>query len=190
MDIKLGLLGTCSAVLFFAALNDYDGAPLRTTDDGLIMILGYESCRLEPYRCSSDVLTDGVGNTFDVIDGHKITESDAARAFIDNVRYFERGLENMIKVPVTSHVWDSLVSFTYNIGLTQFEDSTLLRKLNEYDIDGACREMSRWIYSDGIPLTGLMKRREVEQEYCLDGTFSGDMAEFKYKLVSMGLIDD
>lgn len=190
MDIKLGLFGTCSAILFFSAMQDHDGPPLRTSDNGLIMILGYESCRLEPYRCSSNVLTDGVGNTFDVVIGKKITETQAASAFIENVRHFERGLENMIKVPVTAHVWDSIVSFTYNIGLTQFSESTLLKKLNGYDIDGACNEMQRWIYSNGVPLSGLIKRRAAEREFCLDGSFSGDIADFRQELLDLGLIDE
>jgi lysozyme len=41
--------------------------------------------------------------------------------------------------------------------------STLLKKLNAGDMDGAGEELLKWKYVRGMVMQGLHKRREVEQ---------------------------
>ena len=182
MNIKNGLIGTCSAALFLSALAYFNAGSLRTSDTGVMLILGYESCRLDPYHCQAKVWTDGVGNTFDVVPNQRITETHAARDFVHNLKHFEKGLSSMIDVNVSQNVWDSLVSFSYNVGLGAFQDSTLLKKLNKGDTTGAGKELTRWVYSDGKILNGLMARRQAETELCLGLDFSGPIAEFEKQL--------
>lgn len=61
------------------------------------------------------------------------------------------------------HERDALISFAYNVGIGAYEDSTLLRKLNQGDKPGAAKEFSRWVYADGQKLPGLVNRREAER---------------------------
>ncbi|MCP1064686.1 glycoside hydrolase family protein [Serratia symbiotica] len=49
-----------------------------------------------------------------------------------------------------------------------FANSTLLKKLNSGDIQGTCYQMRRWKYDEGKVSNGLINRREVEQEICLN----------------------
>uniref|UniRef100_UPI00301DB766 lysozyme n=1 Tax=Serratia liquefaciens TaxID=614 RepID=UPI00301DB766 len=44
-----------------------------------------------------------------------------------------------------------------------FRTSTLLKKLNAGDNDGAAQEFGRWIHAGGKALPGLVRRREVER---------------------------
>jgi len=60
----------------------------------------------------------------------------------------------------------ALASFVYNVGPEAFRQSTLLRKLNDGDVAGACAELSRWVYAGGRQLVGLVRRREAERELC------------------------
>ncbi|EFC7736166.1 lysozyme, partial [Escherichia coli] len=54
-------------------------------------------------------------------------------------------------------------------GAGNFRTSTLLRKINQGDIKGACDQLRRWIYAGGKQWKGLMTRREIEREVCLWG---------------------
>ena len=60
-------------------------------------------------------------------------------------------------------------SFVYNVGAGNFRTSTLLRKINQGDIKGACDQLRRWTYAGGKQWKGLMTRREIEREVCLWG---------------------
>ena len=57
----------------------------------------------------------------------------------------------------------SLVSFFFNLGLGALGDSTLLRKLNAGDYQGAADEFPRWVKAGGQTLPGLVKRRDAER---------------------------
>lgn len=59
------------------------------------------------------------------------------------------------------------VSFMFNLGPTKLRHSTWLRKLKAGDRIGACRELYRWVYSDGKKYRGLERRRADEVAVCL-----------------------
>jgi len=58
------------------------------------------------------------------------------------------------------------VSFVFNIGPTKLRTSTWLRKFRAGDRLGACREMTRWVYANGVVYPGLKKRRTDESTIC------------------------
>jgi hypothetical protein len=66
-------------------------------------------------------------------------------------------------VPLTQNEYDALVSFTYNAGGGNLAKSTLLRKLNAGDYDGAAAEFDKWVSSKGQRLNGLIRRRNAEE---------------------------
>ena len=63
--------------------------------------------------------------------------------------------------------FDALVSFTYNCGKGALKTSTLLKKLNQGDIQGAAQEFLRWNKASGQVLAGLTRRRTAEMELFL-----------------------
>lgn len=61
----------------------------------------------------------------------------------------------------------ALTSFVYNVGPGAYGGSTLLKKLRAGDIEGACRQLPRWVYAGGKKLRGLERRRAAEMQICL-----------------------
>ena len=81
----------------------------------------------------------------------------------------ERAVLRLINVPLTDGQFDSLVSFTYNLGSGALQRSTLRRKINreehaEVPEQLACTELRfmRWVWAGGRKLKGLVRRRETE----------------------------
>lgn len=71
-----------------------------------------------------------------------------------------------IKVPVSQNEYDAYLDFTYNVGVGAFCKSTLNKKLNAGDYEGACKELLKWDKADGVVQPGLTKRRKEEYEKC------------------------
>lgn len=80
----------------------------------------------------------------------------------------ERAVNKNVKVKTSQNMFNALVSLVFNIGATAFANSTLLRKLNQGDYQGAWNEFPRWnkITKNGgkIISAGLTHRRAEEQE--------------------------
>lgn len=127
-----------------------------------------EGLRLEAYLCPAGVWTIGYGHTgTDVWPGLVITEKWAESLLERDLRTFEAYVSGYVKVDLTQDQFDALVSFVYNIGAEAFKNSTMLKKLNAGDYEGAAKEFPRWNKSKGKVLPGLVKRREAERKLFL-----------------------
>lgn len=80
-----------------------------------------------------------------------------------NVREAERIVRRFVTVPLTSNQFSALVSFTYNIGQTTFQESRLLKYLNAGRYKAAAKEFDAWIYIGTRRLPELMARRVAER---------------------------
>ena len=144
---------------------------MQTSDRGLALIKAYEGLRLEAYPDAGygwDRATIGYGHTAQagppgVVRGMKITASDAEQILRNDLRKFEGYVTSAVHVPLTQAQFDALVSWTFNLGPGNLKSSTMLRKLNAGDYQGAADEMLRWNKSNGKALAGLTKRREAER---------------------------
>lgn len=56
----------------------------------------------------------------------------------------------------------ALLDFTFNLGAGRLQASTLRRKINAGDMEGAKLELDKWVRGGGRILPGLVKRRAVE----------------------------
>jgi lysozyme len=79
-----------------------------------------------------------------------------------DVARFGRGVEALVKAPVSPNQMAAMVSLAYNIGLANFGQSTLLRKINAGDLVGAADQFIRWNRARGKVMTGLTRRRTAE----------------------------
>jgi lysozyme len=61
----------------------------------------------------------------------------------------------------------ALADFAFNCGAGNLELSTLRRKVNRNDFDGASDEFLKWVYARGVKLPGLVRRRLAEREMFL-----------------------
>lgn len=135
---------------------------------GLVGIAGYEGYSDEAYiPITGDVPTIGYGSTTDVQKGDTITPPKALERLMRDVGVAESAIGRCVKVPLYQHEYDAFASFAYNIGSEAFCSSTLVKKLNSGDHEGACQELKRWVYVDGRRVQGLVNRREAEFRLCM-----------------------
>lgn len=142
-------------------------AGLALSASALVSILLHEGYSDKAYTpVKGDRLTIGFGTTGGVKMGDTIKPPQAvARALVD-VQKFEGALKQCVKVPLHQYEYDAYVSLSYNIGSAAFCSSTLVKKLNAGDFDGACEQVLRWDKFKGKPLAGLTKRRQAEYQQC------------------------
>lgn len=97
-----------------------------------------------------------------------ISRPDADKLFVKDVAKFVNAVNKGLKRPATQEQFDAMVSFTFNVGEQAFLDSTLLKKFNAGDIQGAANEFVRWNKSGGVVLDGLIRRRDAEKALFLE----------------------
>ena len=61
----------------------------------------------------------------------------------------------------------AIADFAFNCGGGNLEMSTLRKKINRGDYDGASNEFLKWVYARGVKLPGLVRRRKAEREMFL-----------------------
>ncbi|MEJ8673256.1 lysozyme [Chromobacterium amazonense] len=137
---------------------------MQTSSNGIQLIQQFEGLRLTAYQDSVDVWTIGYGHTGpDVRAGLSISDSQATQLLSQDLRRFEQGVSNLVKVAINQNQFDALISFSYNLGLGNLQSSTLLRLLNQGDYRGAAGQFPLWDKAGGKVLPGLQKRRQAEQ---------------------------
>jgi lysozyme len=82
----------------------------------------------------------------------------------NDLNRFESGVLRLVKVPLTQGQFDALVSFSFNVGLGNLQNSTLRMKLNRGDYAGAAEQFLVWTKAGGKVLKGLVVRRTHEKE--------------------------
>lgn len=132
------------------------------SENGRDAIKAFEGLYLKAYRCPAGVWTIGWGSTEGVYEGMTITTAMAERLLDAELAKFVTAVNRLVKVPLSQHQFDALVSFAYNVGVGALERSTLLKKLNAGDYDAVPAQLARWTHGGGRVLPGLVKRRKAE----------------------------
>lgn len=102
--------------------------------------------------------------------GQKYTDAQCLDQLAEDLSSHDKQMMNLVRVPLTDYQHAAFLSFTYNVGVGNFKSSTLLRKLNSKDYNGACQELVKWVYAKGKKLSGLVNRRQDELSMCLGET--------------------
>ena len=135
---------------------------------GVDLISSFEGIRLNAYDDGVGVWTIGIGtiiypNGVKVKKGDKCTLEQAHEYLAHDMIEFEKTVNDSVKVSLSQNQFDALVSLAYNIGSTAFKNSTLLKKLNAKDYQGAADQFLCWNKGGGKVLKGLVRRREAER---------------------------
>jgi len=135
---------------------------MKISEDGLELIKKFEGCETSAYQDSVGVWTIGFGHTKDVEEGQTCSIEDAESMLADEMDEYEGYINNMVKVDLQQHEFDSLVAWVYNLGPTNLGESTMLKVLNGGQFDRVPNEMNRWTRAGGEILEGLVRRRQAE----------------------------
>ena len=103
---------------------------------GLLFLIKNEGVILKPYLDTKGIPTIGVGATY-YENGNKvlmtdspITEERAMELFKFTLKHYELAVYSNTRDDLNQNEFDSLVSFTYNIGVNGFKNSTLVKRIN------------------------------------------------------------
>lgn len=130
---------------------------------GIDLIREFEGEKLEPYQDVAGLWTIGIGHL--IRSGEHftgITREQSEDLLRSDLKLACQGVTDCVKVPVNPNQYSALVSFAYNCGVGALRTSTLLKKLNSGDIDGAEGEFLKWNKAGGKVVAGLTRRREAE----------------------------
>jgi lysozyme len=124
-----------------------------------------------PYYDIVNVLTvcDGITGA-QVVAGRIYTATECADFRDQHLKEHGAGVLACTTVPLSQNQYDAFTLFTYNVGVSAFCKSSLLKKLNAGDYVGACDALLRWDYAGGKRVAGLTNRRQWERKLCLKGS--------------------
>lgn len=125
---------------------------------------GYSDTAIIPVP--GDVPTIGFGTTEGVKPGDRITPPKALGRALTDVQKFEGAVKRCVTVPLHQYEYDAYISLSYNIGSGAFCESSLVKKLNAGDYEGACAGILAWDKFKGKSLRGLTIRRQAEYKQC------------------------
>lgn len=153
---------------------------MKISQKCLEMIKHHEGVRTKPYRCPALLWTVGVGHVIDpnhirvkledrkslpIPNGWDRTLSmeEVNDILVKDLETFERGVLRMCTVPPTQGQFDAMVSFSFNVGLGNFQRSTIRMKHNRGEHEDAAEAFMMWTKAGGRELPGLVKRRKDEK---------------------------
>jgi len=140
---------------------------MNISQNGIDFIKQFEGLRLTAYKAVSTekYWTIGYGHYgSDVKQGMTITKTQAENMLKDDLVEYVDGVNAGLTRKVNQNQFDALVSFTYNVGITAFKTSTLLKRVNAYEDDDVRYQFSRWNKSGGVVYQGLVTRRAKEAD--------------------------
>ena len=138
---------------------------MNVSQVGIDLIKQYETLRLKAYMPTpNDVPTIGYGHTHGVKMGDICTEDQADEWLRQDCAFAESCIDDNVTVPLQQNEFDALVSFIFNVGCGAFKVSTMLKMINDGDLDSASQQFARWNKQKGQVLAGLTRRRADEKE--------------------------
>ncbi len=135
---------------------------------GAEFIKEHEGLRLKSYKCAAGKWTVGYGHTATARPRMVISEEQADALFDQDVTRFVETLNKLVKVELTQHEFDSLVSLIFNIGEAHFRTSTLLKQLNKGEKQAAATQLLRWKFAGGKPVPVIHSGRTLGQRWGLE----------------------
>ena len=136
----------------------------------------FEGFSAKPYLCPAGVWTIGYGSTY-YANGDKVTKDDPSidREYAERLLMHElvhtyapgaiRQCPILLTVAIKDKDWgklNAIVDFCYNLGVGRLQTSTLKRKINQQDWDGAIEQLKLWVRGGGKVLRGFVIRRDAE----------------------------
>ena len=135
---------------------------MQISEEGRQLIKKFEGCELQAYKCSANVWTIGYGRTKNVSRGDTCTQEQADKWLEEELPVYGAYVSDAVLVPLDQNEFDALVSWVYNLGPTNLNNSTMLKVLNDNKKNEVPNQMRRWNKANGKVLEGLERRRLAE----------------------------
>lgn len=139
---------------------------LSTNAAGLAIIKESEGLRLEAYSYAGQWLI-GYGHSATTKPGMKITAAQAEDLLRQDLAVCEKAIGDAVTVPINANEFSAMVSLCYNIGWQNFAASSVVRRLNAGDREGAADAFLMWtkatVAGERVTVPHLEERRQRER---------------------------
>lgn len=148
---------------------------MRISDEGLAFLIREEGSIPYAYADPVGCATFGVGH---LLGRRPVNAGDRARwgtkanpkpelvvpTLRADLREFELAVGRAVRdhVHLSQHQVDALVSLAFNIGVGAFATSTVVRRLNVGNLDGAADAFLLWSMAGGEPILRARRQREAD----------------------------
>ena len=160
--VLLWLLGAFAAIHFTDRYTQIEENIMAIAKSTLDFITKEEGARNKAYKDSKGLWTIGVGHLIKADEQNLITATLTDEQVEDllrsDLKWCSEAVETSVKVPLQQHQFDALYSLCFNIGGTNFAKSTVVKKINENDLQGAADAILMWNKPDV-----LVNRRKRER---------------------------
>jgi lysozyme len=133
------------------------------SDRGLALTKSFEGLQLEAYRDCAGIWTIGYGHTGPTVSaGQSISEAEAEQLLQADLAEAVACVNHAVQAVISQGQFDAMVDFCFNAGRGNFVQSTLLRKVNDDDLQDAAAQFALWVHAGGEVVAGLVRRRNAE----------------------------
>lgn len=175
MDMKKYLYG-----LGFSAAVVISATQLTAPSEGFVD---------RPYLDVVNVKTACYGttnkNNIGVVIKDKVyTEQECTIMLATELDEIEKQITPMIKAPINDYQKAAFLDFSYNVGVSAFQKSSVLGFLNAGNTKASCESLMKYVFAGDckegqkncvltasgkwkLKLNGLVERRNLEMKYCL-----------------------
>jgi GH24 family phage-related lysozyme (muramidase) len=133
---------------------------------GLELVKSFEGFRARAVRLADGRWMVGYGHTRAAREGVVVDAAQAEALLRSDLRPIEAALSEWVHAPLLQNQFDALVSFAFNIGLSQFRQSEVVRALNRGAPLEAARAMQPWCMArqngEAVVVDALVRRRAIE----------------------------
>ena len=120
------------------------GASSVIAVSGAYLVEPWESTKNQAYRDMVGIPTICAGYTIGVKMGDYKTDEECDELLVKELTDFNTQMMKSVKVPLPEHMEVAYTSLVWNIGIGAWNNSTLLKKLNNKEYAEACKQILRW----------------------------------------------
>jgi len=121
---------------------------MAIAESTLDVIIREEGSRNRAYKDSRGLWTIGVGHLIKEDENHLIntvlTDSQVKDLLKSDLKWCSDAVETSVQVPLQQHQFNALYSLCFNIGEKNFKNSTVVKKINSNDFQGAADAILMW----------------------------------------------
>ena len=163
ITVAFWLLGIIAAIHFTNRFTHIEENIMAIAESTLDYIIEEEGKRNKAYKDVKGLWTIGVGHLIRPGEQHLIeatlTDEEVKELLKSDLKWCSEAVEGAVKVPLNQNQFDALYSLCFNIGPTAFRNSTVVRKLNAGDYQGAADAILMW--NKPAVLEGRRKRERT-----------------------------
>lgn len=156
--MKISEIGLQRLALWEGEIKDANGRHVMYDDGAGYSTIGIGHLLTEEELDTGEILVEG--GSIDWMLG--LSDEDAYLLLLADLQWAQDAVNENVEVFLLQNQFDTLVSFVFNVGETNFRLSTLLRVLNEANYAEVPNQLKRWNKAGGKTLRGLITRRQHE----------------------------